>query len=423
MTARRAFLKQSSMLGMGILVSSRNQNPLFRKRERMLPSLRIPFSARRFYSPAVEKRLKDYQKKISGSRWFQLLDYCFPQTLDERVSFTMKGRKPDTIILSENLMGLEDSTLQAWNYVPLCKADKKLNLLIEGLLRRQWQMIDESLPYSAFRPASGQNPGTLCFPLLLAHRYWKEGADRQFFDAAWKNSLRQTLAALSAYSFHAGNQQQFMNFNGLIINGHMPVQEASRDSLSSIHFNIATNLLIAGTLEMIGHMLADVSADAATRFQCHAMATGIRKSISLTSTLSIPGFGTIYASESALSGHLVCMERPDIRGVISLPVINDMFRNDMVYQNTRLYALSMNNPLSCRNPQVNRLNPAYLLEYLLKGLTSCNQTELNEALEMLRHNSDETGMKTIQKGYLHSLSAGLIMYCDHRYPGLLGQQS
>lgn len=423
MAARRAFLKQSSLLGIGVLFSSVDQHPFSFKRAPSFPSLRIPVSERRFHSRAVEEKLTCEQKQISGAHWATFFDYSFPQTLDERVCFTMQGNHANTVILSGNSMDLEDSTLQVWNYVPLCKADKKLELLIEGLLRQQWKIIDiQVTQYTGIASgsqSSGCNAGALCFPLLLAHRYWRSGACPRVFDAAWKNSLQQTLAFFASMLYDAGNDQQRRKYNGLLSTCLLAPRESHGKQGYPVHFNIATNLLVAATLENLSPMLIDLSVKDCLQQQCHSMAASIRSAIALTSTVSMPGFGTIYANETDLCENRVSMERADIRGLLSLPVLTGLYRADPVYQHTRTYALSRHNPLSAIALKTGTFPAADLLRNLLRGLTSAHEPELRTCLEIVDINHRQTSLQSAGQGYMYSLGAELIMQCSRMNPRLL----
>lgn len=98
---------------------------------------------RRFMSKAVEEVIESVKKQLTDPKLAWMFENCFPNTLDTTVDFQMKDGRPDTFVITGdiNAMWLRDSGAQVWPYLPLCKKDEQLRLLIAGVINRQTKCI------------------------------------------------------------------------------------------------------------------------------------------------------------------------------------------------------------------------------------------------------------------------------------------
>src|SRR5271168_661948 len=171
---------------------------------------RPTLSERRFRSPAVEEFLIERKARIGDPVLSALFVNCFPNTLDTTVVPGQFEGKPDTAVLTGDIaaMWLRDSSAQVWPYLPLAAKDEPLRALLEGVIRRQARciLID---PYANAFMADLNAPAlewsrkdktdlkqgvgerkyeldSICYPIRLAHGYWKQTGDTRPFDARWQ---------------------------------------------------------------------------------------------------------------------------------------------------------------------------------------------------------------------------------------------
>src|ERR1700722_12772003 len=100
-------------------------------------------SKRNFVSDSVEALIAEIKKNVKDEELAWMFENCFPNTLDTTVFFEMKDGKPDTYVITGDIdaMWLRDSSAQVNPYLPLCKHDKHLSDMVEGLIRRQTRCI------------------------------------------------------------------------------------------------------------------------------------------------------------------------------------------------------------------------------------------------------------------------------------------
>src|SRR5262249_22127165 len=109
-------------------------------------------------------------------------------------------------------MWLRDSSAQVWPYLPLARRDPMLRALLAGVVRRQARCIridpyanafnagatgsEWQKDHTAMKPDLHEGKwemDSLCYPVRLAHGYWKQTGDSSCFDAGWQEAMGLVL--------------------------------------------------------------------------------------------------------------------------------------------------------------------------------------------------------------------------------------
>src|SRR5215813_4534355 len=139
--SRRSFLRSTAAAGIAAAFRGAAAAPLQQQSSVQVPEVKAPWdmsqgrpkpSERRFTSAAVEAFLKERSPRIADPELARLFNNCFPNTLDTTVEPGTFEGKPDTAVLTGDIlaMWLRDSSAQVWPYLPLAKHDRPLRDLL-----------------------------------------------------------------------------------------------------------------------------------------------------------------------------------------------------------------------------------------------------------------------------------------------------
>ena len=111
-----------------------------------------------------------------------------------------------------------------------------------------------------------------------------------------------------------------------------------------------------------------------------------------------PVAGKIYAFEVDGFGNSLCMDDANVPSLLGAPYLGYCKVDDALYQNTRKFVWSDNNPYFFKGkagegiggPHVG-LDYAWPMSIIMKGLTTGDAAELKECLTLLRNTDADTG--------------------------------
>lgn len=428
---RRNFIQQTSlitgvsMLSGGSILAS---NSIF-------PTVRIPESQRNFKSPSVEAMIQEVKKTIKNQEMAWLFENCFPNTLDTTVDFEMINNKPDTYVITGDIdaMWLRDSTAQVTPYLSLVKKDAELQKLISGVINRQVKNILKDPYANAFYKDANKisewkddvtdmKPGiherkweidSLCYPIRLSYLYWKETKDTTPFDAQWKEAIalivktfkeQQRKKSKGEYKFERrttwatdgvplGGYGYPAKANGMIFSMFRPSDDATIFPLF-----VPANLFAAVSLQQASEMLNAIQKDTVLAKECSDLANEVRTATLKHGIINHPEFEKMFAYEINGYGSYNLMDDANVPSLLALPYLGAIAASNPIYQNTRKFVLSENNPFYFKGKVGEGIGGPHAgvdmiwhLSIIMRGLTSQNDQEIKYCLDLLQKSHGNTG--------------------------------
>jgi meiotically up-regulated gene 157 (Mug157) protein len=430
---RRNFLYKSVLASGAIAFNPNNIFPMGRVE---LPTKRPPLAERKFNSLAIEATIKKVKQSISDKQLGWLFENCFPNTLDTTIDFEIINGKPDTYVITGDIdaMWLRDSSAQVWPYLPFVKEDKHLQELIKGVINRQTKCIlldpYANAFYKDFNKISEwksdlttMKPGvherkweidSLCYPIRLAHEYWRLTGDTTPFDAEWREAMRLVLQTFTEqqrknnpgpYTFQRSTSWAT---DGVPLSGYgYPVKPVGlicsifrpSDDATIFPFLIPSNFFASVSVGQLFTMLNSMKANTEAFKPYEKLKTEIDSALKKHAYVQHEHYGKVIAYEVNGFGSANQMDDSNIPSLLSLPyLLGKEFGKTETYSNTRKMLLSADNPFYFKGKAgEGNGSPHTGMDYIwpmsitMRAMTSDSDAEITHCLQMLVKSNADTG--------------------------------
>lgn len=401
---------------------------------RNYPQVRVDEAKRNFVSPVIERVITTMQSTIKDPELAWMFENCFPNTLDRTLNFTTKNGKPNTFVITGDIhaMWLRDCSAQVWPYMPYLKKDPKLQEIIAGVINRQVEcvLID---PYAnAFNfgkdgsywasditkmlPELHERKWEvdgLCYVIRLSYNYWKLTGDISNFDSDWQNAMKMIVKTFKEqqrktdrgpYSFKrmstSSSETQFGDGFGNPIKpvGLICSMFRPSDDATIYPFLIPSNAFAVVSLRQLSEMSQAILKDVAFAAECSAMSKEIDAAINKYAIVKHPKYGKIYAYEVDGYGNYLIMDDANVPSLLALPYLGYLPVNNKIYQNTRKFVLSEDNPYFFQGtagegiggPHVG-MDMIWPMSIIMRAMTTNDTKEIESCLRVLKYTHAGTG--------------------------------
>ncbi len=350
---------------------------------------------------------------------------------------TLDG-KPDTFIVTGDIdaMWMRDSSAQVWPYLPLAPKDPALQKLFVGLIHRHARCIAIDPYANAFMPdptartnldwaqsdLTDMLPGvaerkweidSLCYPIRLAHGYWKATGDTTPFDDDWRAAMHtvvktfrvqqrkhgrgpyhfQRLSEVSTENPPLGGYGNPARPVGLIYGMFRPSDDACIYPLF-----VPGNFFAVTVLRQLAEMHLALYHDADFAGQCRALAAEIETALQKYALMHDAKGDEVWAYEVDGFGNQLFMDDANAPSLSSLAYLGSVAQDDTRYRRTRTLAWSGRNPYffsgsagqGIGGPHQG-LRMIWPMSIIMRALTSEDAGEIRQCLHWLASTDAGTG--------------------------------
>lgn len=304
-----------------------------------------------------------------------LIKQCFLNTIDTTVK---KLGEDDYFVITGDIeaMWLRDSSFQMMHYVPLASQDEELKKLLSGIITKQVRQILIDPYANAFNEVPdgrGHQDKTklndwvwerkyeldsLCAPFYLAYAYWKETCCDDIFTNEYEEMMAAVLNVVRTEQKHEDSDYYFerlhcpetdtlpcggngrpVGYTGMSWSGFRP-----SDDCCTYGYLIPANMMAVTALGYAAEIAEKVYKNEVLAKALTQVREEMKKGIDTYGKVSHPDFGMIYAYETDGLGHYNLMDDANSPSLLAMPYLNFCECDDVLYQNTRKFLLSEDNP-------------------------------------------------------------------------------
>lgn len=372
------------------------------------------------------------EKMKSRPKIFQLFENCYQDTLEKTIRFQEDGQ---VFMLTGDIpaMWLRDSTNQLRPYLLTARDNERIQKIIEGVLKKQCRCILSDPYANAFNEsANGKGHQTdetemkpdiwerkyevdsLCYPVQLAYLYWKNSGKTEHFSEEFERVmetvvnlwfLEQDHTARSHYTFRrrdcpesdtlpgegAGNP---VAVTGMTWSGFRP-----SDDRCVYGYLMPSNMFAVVVLGYMQQILHEFYANPTLEEKACLLRQQIEAGIRRYGMVQDDKYGTVYVYETDGMGHNTRMDDANVPSLLSMPYFHYCAKNDPVYQNTRRWVLSGENPFYYEGTAAKGVGSPHTpqgyiwhIALAIQGMTSENRREQERILDYFERTDGGTGL-------------------------------
>lgn len=353
-----------------------------------------------------------------------LFTKCYPNTLETTTKLLDDG---SAFVITGDIhaMWLRDSSAQVHHYLPVAAENEELADIIEKMINRYSLYVPKDPYANAFNECDNdrghkgdltfRSPwvwerkyevDSLCSVIFIAYKFWKKTGRIAHFDEAYKNMLNIILDLWETEQYHEekspytferpncrklsdtmtrGGKGEPVGYTGMTWSAFRPSDDAC-----IYNYLIPSEMYAVVTLGYTAEIAREIYKDEALALRAEKLASEIDEGIKKYGIVDHPKYGKIYAYETDGLGNYNLMDDANVPSLLSAPYIGYCSVDDEIYQNTRKFILSEDNPYYFSGSVLRGIGSPHTakghvwpISLALQGLTSTDDKEIEEILDML----------------------------------------
>ncbi|MCD8313979.1 MAG: glycoside hydrolase family 125 protein, partial [Bacteroidales bacterium] len=183
---------------------------------------------------------------------------------------------------------------------------------------------------------------------------------------------------------------------GLIVSAFRPSDDAT-----TFGYLVPSNFMAVSSLRKAAEILTEVNGKEALAFACTSLADEVEAALKKYAVVDHPVYGRIYAYEVDGTGSRFLMDDANVPSLLAMAYLGDVDRHDPVYENTRRFVWSEDNPYFHRGPAGEGIGGPHIgvdsvwpMSIMMKAFTAEDDDELRDCIVALM--TTDAG-----KGFIH----------------------
>lgn len=359
-----------------------------------------------------------------------MFENCFSNTYETTIRPQDDGT---TFVITGDIpaMWLRDSAAQVRPYLLLAEHDEKMADLIEGVIKKQLSCIIHDPYANAFNEEANGNRyhddktemtpllwerkyeiDSLCYPIQLSYLFWKSTGRTSQFNEMFREAVAKIIETWKTEQNHEENSSYMferdncptqdtlshdgkgapVGYTGMTWSGFRPSDDACQYG-----YLIPANMFAVVVLKQIREIAEEVLHDKDLAETAFELANEIDRGIQNFGKVEHPVYGTIYAYETDGIGNYNLMDDANVPSLLALPYLGYCNADDPIYQNTRNFILSSENPYYYQGKVAKGIGSPHTPEQYIwhialaiQGMTALTNEEKEEILELFKNTDANT---------------------------------
>ena len=289
--------------------------------------------------------------------------------------------------------------------------DRYANAFNDGPTGAGWQSDATKMQKDVFERK--YEIDSLCYPVRLAYWYWLVTGDASIFGEVWLQAAenivktfreQQRKENLGPYCFFRMTDRTYdtVGWNGygapvkpvgLIASVFRP-----SDDRTSLPFLVPSNFMAVSSLKKMAVILLKVNQKDEKADECLALANEVETALKQYAIVDHPKYGKIYAFEVDGFGNRLLMDDANVPSLLGMGYLGDVPLDDPIYQNTRRFVWSEDNPWFFRGKAGEGIGGPHIgydmvwpMSIMMKCFTSQDDDEIRWCMRTLLNTDAGTG--------------------------------